>query len=159
MLARKRNWKSIRPTSLSEAFELCVEHAATVRRPIKVMADLMGVESKTLYRWLSETSMPLNRIRQFEAFSGVSFISEYLCLAHGNKVVIEIPLGKKASVIDLAEVQASFAEAMTLLVRFYQQGEAEEITVSALSRALEQLAYQRENVLKSGSPELELFGD
>lgn len=73
---RKRNWKSVRPSSLSEAFELCIEHAGEQRRPVKVLADLMGVEVKTLYRWLAENAMPLNRVRQFETFCGKSFISE-----------------------------------------------------------------------------------
>ncbi|MCW3478806.1 hypothetical protein OL229_04390 [Neisseriaceae bacterium JH1-16] len=156
---RKRNWKSVRPSSLSEAFELCIEFAAEQRRTIKVLADLMGVEVKTLYRWLAEVSMPLNRVRQFEAFCGAAFVSEYLCLAHGNKVVIDIPAGKKAGVAELAEVQGNFAEAMALLVRFYEKSGALEETVSAISRTLAQLAYQRENVLKTSEPELSLFGD
>lgn len=156
---RKRNWKSVHPTCLDEAIELCTEHAAEkLRRPAKVMADLMGVELKTYYRWLAESSMPLNKVRQFETFAGASFVSEYLCLAQGNKVVIQIPAGKKAAVAELAEVQGSFAEAMALLVRFYEKGGELEETVSALSRTLSQLAYQRENVLKTGEPELGLFG-
>ncbi len=139
--------------------ELCVEFATEHRRPIKVLADLMGVEPKTLYRWLSDTSMPLNKIRQFEHFCGASFISEYLCLAHGDKVVISIPLGKKADVTDLAEVQCSFGQAIALLARFYQNGEALDETVSALTTTLTQLAYQRSNVIKAAEPELGLFND
>lgn len=158
MTMRKRRWKSIRPTNLSEAMELCIEFAVERRRPIKVIADLMGVEIKTLYRWLADTSMPLNRIRQFETFCGVSFISDYLCLAHGDKVVVSIPAGKKAGVADLAEVQGNFAEAIALLSRFYQNGDALEQTVSALTTTLTQLAYQRSNVMKTGTPELEMFG-
>jgi hypothetical protein len=158
MSTRNRRWKSVRPTSLSEAMELCVEFAAEVhRRPTKVLADLMGVELKTLYRWLADTSMPLNKIRQFETFCGVSFISDYLCMAHGNKVVISIPAGKKAGVEDIAEIQGNFAEAIALLSRFYQNGDALEATVSALTNTLTQLAYQRSNVMKAGAPELDLF--
>ncbi len=157
MSLRKRRWKSVRATSLSEAVELSVNYAAEHRRPIKVLGDLMGVEVKTLYRWLSDTSMPLNRVRQFEAFCGVPFISEYLCMAAGDKVVVSIPTGKTAQVTDLAEVHGNFSEALTLLSRFYQNGEAVEETVIALTNTLSQLAYQRSNVLKSGQPELELF--
>ncbi|MFZ6687541.1 hypothetical protein ACO0K0_07325 [Undibacterium sp. SXout11W] len=155
---RKRRWKSVRATCLSEAMELCLEYANEQRRPIKVLADLMGVEVKTLYRWLSDTSMPLNRIRQFETFCGATFLSEYLCLAHGDKVVVAIPSGKKADVTDLAALQGNFAEAITLLARFYQHGEDLEETLAALTETLSQLAYQRGNVLKVGQPELELFG-
>jgi hypothetical protein len=159
MLLRKRRWKSVHPTSLSEAMELSMEYAIDQRRPVKVIADLMGVEQKTLYRWLSDTSMPVNRIPQFELFCGVTFISEYLCLAQGNKVVVAIPTGKKANVTDLAELQASFAEALALLARFYQNGQELEDTVTALTATLTQLAYQRSNVQKAVEPELSLFGD
>lgn len=155
---RNRRWKSVRPTSLSEAVELCHEFAAEKRRPIKVLADLMGVDPKTMYRWLAETSMPLNRVRQFETFCGISCISEYLCLAGGDKVVIDIPAGKKAGVADLSELQCTFAEAVALLARFYQDGSALEETVAALTSTLSQIAYQRSNVSKSNSPELDLFG-
>jgi hypothetical protein len=158
MLLRKRRWKSVRATSLSEALELCVEFSTEQRRPMKVLADLMGVELKTLYRWMADTSMPLNRIRQFEAFCGTSFISEYLCMAHGDKVVVAIPLGKKADVTELAELQGNFSEAITLLARFYQSGDALEDTVAAITKTLSQLAYQRSNVIKVDAPELGLFG-
>lgn len=156
---RKRSWKSVRPTSLSEAMQLCVEFAAENSRPIKVLADLMGVETKTLYRWLADTSMPLNRIRQFESFCRIALISDYLCLAHGDKVVISIPKGKKADVAELAELQGMFAETMALLVRFYKDGRDVESTVQALTKTLTQVAFQRSNVMKSGAPELELFGE
>lgn len=160
MTVRNRRWKSIRPTSLGEAMELCIDYATEVnRRPIKVLADLMGVEAKTLYRWLADTSMPLNRVRQFETFCGVSYVSDYLCLAHGDKVVISIPAGRKAGVTDLADVQCSFGQAIALLARFYQHGEALEETVAALTTTLTQLAYQRSNVMKSAAPELALFDD
>lgn len=159
MMPRKKKWKAVRAASLSDAMDLCIEFATENRRPIKVLADLMGVEIKTLYRWLSDTSMPLNKIRQFETFCGAAFISEYLCLAQGDKVVVAIPSGKKADVTDLAEVQAVFAEALTRLARFYQHGDDVENTVAALTKTLSQLAYQRANVVKVGQPELELFGE
>jgi hypothetical protein len=155
---RNRRWKSVRPTSLAEAMELCVEYAAAHRRPIKALADLMGADVKTLYRWLAETSMPLNRIRQFETFCGIAFISEYLCLASGDKVVVAIPAGKRAGVLELSELQCTFAEAVALLARFYQDGSCMDETVAAITGTLVHLAYQRSNVLKSAEPELDLFG-
>lgn len=46
----QKKWKSQHPNSLSKAFELCIEFASvSKRRPAKVLADLMGVEIKTLY--------------------------------------------------------------------------------------------------------------
>lgn len=157
---RNRQWKSMRPSNVSEAMELCIEFAAEKkRRPVKVLADLMGVELKTLYRWLAETSMPLNRIRQFEDFCGVSYVSEYLCMARGDKVVVEIPTGKKAAVTDLAEIQASFAETVGRLARFYQSGIALDETVAGLTTTLSHLAYQRSNVLANPTPEFDFGAD
>lgn len=153
-----RQGKSV-PTSLDEAIERQLDAAAKLGLVPKKMADLMGVEVKTYYRWLAESSMPLNRVRQFEAFCKASHISEYLCTAQGYKVVIAIPSGKKAAVIELSEVQANAADAMALLARFYQDKVGLDETVSALSRVLSQVAYHRENVLKAGEPELELFGE
>lgn len=155
---RTKRWKSACPSSLSEAMQLCVDFAAESRKPVKVIADLMGVELKTLYRWLADTSMPLNRIRQFEAFCGATYVSEYLCIAQGDRVVIAIPAGKKAGVVELAQVQATFAEAISLLVGFYESGDRADETITALTTSLTQLAYQRSNVLKAAAPELDLFG-
>lgn len=156
-MMRKRNWKSAHPSSLSEAMELCVEFAAERRRPIKVLADLMGIENKTLYRWLAETSMPLNRIRQFEEFCGIALISEYLCLAQGSRVVIEIPTGKKADVGEVSEVQANAAAAIALLAKFYVNGQDAEATLAAMTCTLTEFAFHRHNVAKAGAPELD-FG-
>lgn len=155
----KTKWKSVRPRSLDEAMEFCTQYAAERRRPLKVIADLMGVELKTLYRWLAETSMPLNRVRQFEEFCGAAFVSEYLCLAHGDKVVVSIPAGRKAEVTDLADVQASFSQAMVLLSHFYKGHEGLDETVAAINASLTQLAYQRANVQKVSAPELDFFGE
>ncbi|WP_413672293.1 hypothetical protein ACEN9H_23535 [Massilia cellulosiltytica] len=137
--------------------QLCVEFAAENRKPVKVLADLMGVEVKTLYRWLADTSMPINRVRQFETFCGICFVSEYLCLAHGDKVVVAIPAGKKANILELSTLQGVFAQAMAFLVQFYQDGSGTDETVTALTETLTQVAFQRSNVLKSSSPELDLF--
>ncbi|GHD63740.1 hypothetical protein [Jeongeupia chitinilytica] len=154
---RKRNWKKVQAFSLDEAIQLTAEYADEIaRRPAKVMADLMGVELKTYYRWLAESSMPLHRVRQFEAFSGCHFISDYLAVASG-RVVIAVPMGRASKANDLLEMQATFTDAMSQLVRFYQHGSGLEDTVSALTATLNQLAWQRENVSKAASPELALF--
>ncbi|OXI36738.1 hypothetical protein [Burkholderia aenigmatica] len=151
---RKRTWKSLHATSLSEAFELCVEYAAERRRPAKVLADLMGVELKTMYRWLADTSMPLNRVRQFEEFCGARFISEYLCIADGRRIVIEIPTGRRPGVVDLASLQAAFAEAAAVLCRYYASGREQAEASTALTHAMAHAGYHRENVMKDRAPEL-----
>ena len=54
--------RQAKATSLDHAIELAKRHAKERRLPSKVMADLMGVELKTYYRWLLENTLPLNRI-------------------------------------------------------------------------------------------------
>ncbi|EEG23004.1 hypothetical protein EIKCOROL_02411 [Eikenella corrodens ATCC 23834] len=44
--------RQAKATSLDHAIELAKRHAKERRLPSKVMADLMGVELKTYYRWL-----------------------------------------------------------------------------------------------------------
>ena len=107
--------RQAKATSLDHAIELAKQHAKEQHRPSKVMADLMGVELKTYYRWLLDNTLPLNRIAQFEALTGSRFISEYLSVLHGDQVVIEIPRGRKGKAADMAQVQSQTAAALALL--------------------------------------------
>lgn len=133
---------------------MCVEEAATQRRPIKVIADLMGVEVKTFYGWLARNSMPLNRVRQFEEFCGARYVSEYLCLADGRRVVIDIPTGRRPAVADISTLQSAFADAAAVLCRYYKSGHEQAEAVGALTLAITQAVYHRENVAKDRAPEL-----
>jgi len=137
--------------------QMCIDAAEQLRRPPKVLADLMGVSTSTLYRWLADRSIPAHLIRQFEAFCGGGYVSEYLCTANGGRVVIDIPTGKCASVADLAEMQGNSSNAFTLLSRFYEGKTSAEETLQALTTTLTDIAYQRQNVLKHAEPELGLF--
>jgi len=146
--------KSLHASTLSDAIEMCVEAAAKRRRPAKVMSELMGVELKTYYRWMSENSMPLNRLRQFEEFCGASHISEYLCVADGRRVVIDIPTGRRPRIIDIAQLQCMFADAAAALCRYYESGEERDAVIASLTTAMTQAAFHRENVTKDRAPEL-----
>lgn len=141
-------------TSLREAVDRCTAAADANRRPAKVMSDLMGVELKTYYRWLSDLSMPLNRVLQFEEFCGVRCVSEYLCIADGRRVVIEIPTGRRPGVATLAALQSAFAEAAAVLCRYYESGDEQAEAIATLTHAMTQAAYHRENVTKDRAPEL-----
>ena len=114
--------RQAKATSLDHAIELAKRHAKERRLPSKVMADLMGVELKTYYRWLLENTLPLNRIAQFEALTGSRFISEYLSVLHGDRVVIEIPRGRKGKAADMAQVQSQTAAALALLAKWHEDG-------------------------------------
>ena len=150
--------RQAKATSLDHAIELAKRHAKEQHRPSKVMADLMGVELKTYYRWLLDNTLPLNRIAQFEALTGSRFISEYLSVLHGDRVVIEIPRGRKGKAADMAQVQSQTAEALALLAKWHEDGSGVDETIAALTNVLALLDYQRENVKKAGNPELD-FGD
>lgn len=156
----QRNWKKVQPTSLSHAQELCLEHARVkLNRSSDNVADLMGIPNKwNLYKWLENGRMPAILIRPFEAACGIDFMTQYLA-ASCHKLMIDIPTGRKASAKKVNDVQGSFAEAMNHLINFYNHdGEADE-TLAALSRVMGDIAWHRENVKKSASPELSLFDE
>ena len=145
-------------TSLDDAFELAQEYAKQHCMPPKRIAELMGVEYKTLMRWMIDGTMPLNKLIQFEHFIGCQFISEYICVFQGQKVVVDIPRGKKSNVVDLATLQGQHAQMMLVLSKFYDGNSSIEETISEINESLSNLAYQRENVKKADTPEL-LLGD
>lgn len=155
-----RSWKKIQPNSLRHAMELCLEHAR-VKRNLSVdrVADNMGMASKwTLYKWLENGRMPTILIRPFEQTCGIEFVTQYLATS-AHKLVIPIPTGRKAKDSDVNELQGTFSEAMGLLIRFYQgKSEADE-TMSALTQVMSDIAWHRENVSKTLSPELSLFDE
>ncbi|TVP10573.1 helix-turn-helix domain-containing protein [Shewanella sp. KCT] len=154
-----RNWKKVTANSLRHAMELCLAHARE-RKNLSVdrVADLMGLPNKwTLYKWLENGRMPSVLIRPFEHACGITLMTRYLATS-GGQLVIDIPAGKRADASDINAVQGSFSDAMGLLIKFYDgQTEAEE-TLGALTRLMSGIAWHRENVNKSLTPELELFG-
>lgn len=115
----------------------------------------MGVELKTYYRWLSELSMPLNRVLQFEEFCGARYVSEYLCVANGRRVVIDIPTGRRPAVADISSLQSAFADAAAVLCRYYGTGNEQSEAIASLTHAMTQAAFHRENVAKDRTPELQ----
>ena len=118
----------------------------------------MGVEYKTLRRWMIDGTMPLNKLIQYEHLTGSQFISEYLCVFHGNKVVIDIPRGSKCSVADLAQLQTKLAQVVTLIASFNEGKTEAEEAVSGINESLSALVYQCENVKRHETPELGFDG-
>ncbi|GAB2182638.1 hypothetical protein DLREEDagrD3_28610 [Denitratisoma sp. agr-D3] len=156
---KMRNWKRVRPHSLLNAMQLCVDFARERHnRSIERIADLMGVQSHTLYKWLGTGRMPANLIRPFENACCCNYVTWWL--AHGaHKLLIDIPLGRKATEMDVAQLQESISEATTTLIRFYSSNASIDDTIAQLTVALEGLAWHRENVSRQATPELDLFGD
>lgn len=159
MRTAKRISQAMKATSLDDAFELSKEFADQHRLPPKRVAELMGVEYKTLMRWMLDGTMPINKLLQFEHITKSQFISEYLCVFQGNKIAIDIPRGKKSSHVDLAEIQSQWANMFMHLSKFYEGKVTAEETIAEINESLTNLAFQRENVKKTETPELALGGE
>ena len=70
-------------------------------RSVDRIADLMGLANKwVLYKWLESGRMPAILIRPFEAACGIDLVTRYI--GHSaNKMLIEIPTGRKVTSTDL----------------------------------------------------------
>lgn len=136
--------------------ELCLEFArAKHNRSIDHIAELMGQANKwTLYKWLENGRLPSVLIRPFEAACGADYVTRYI--GHSaHKLLIDIPTGKRASGKDVNTLQASFAEAVALLLNFYDNQKDSEVTLCALYQVMEQLAVHQGQVAKFQQPELD----
>lgn len=138
--------------------ELCLEHACEKhRRSVDRVSDLIGLANKwALYKWLENGRMPTILLRPFEHACGIDYVTQYL--AHSaHKLVIEIPPGRRATEIEIAELQSSVNEAIGALLKYYAGKTSDEDTLGALAQAMGDLAWHRENVAKHLEPELALF--
>lgn len=152
----KRNWKRVRPTSLLNAMELCVEHGRETRNAsVDRIAEGMGEASHhNLYKYLGNGRMPLVLLRAFENSCGATFVTRWLAMSAGL-LVIDIPTGRPATGADVLTLQETLNDAVGALIQFYA-GKAEQPDVMArLTAALEGLAYHRDNVKKYNQPELD----
>lgn len=154
----RRNWKKVRANNLRHAMELCLEFAREKQNlSVDRVADLMGLPSKwTLYKWLENGRIPAVLIRPFEHACGADYMTLYIA-ASSNRLVVDIPSGRKATNAEVNELQGSFSDAMGLLIRFYQGQSAAEDTITALNHVMGGIAWHSENVSKSQTPELAMF--
>tara|TARA_R110001583_G_scaffold38710_4_gene124859 strand:- start:69 stop:497 length:429 start_codon:yes stop_codon:yes gene_type:complete len=137
--------------------ELCMEYSREKHnRSVERIADLMGLGNKwVLYKWLESGRMPAILICPFERACGIDLVTRYM--GHStNKMLIEIPTGKRVTATDLNELQSSFAGAVGLLVEFYERPKGSGETLAALTSLLEDVAWHRKNVEEHMQPGLEL---
>ena len=154
----RRNWKQAHPASMVEALRLCKEYAQEKKNlSIERIADLMGATHDSLYKWLATGRLPAILIPAYELACGCNFVSVWLVTSAGNKLVIDMPRGRKASTADVMEVNTSCATALALLTAFYEAPESTDAqaTLAALRTHLEQVAYHHHNVASYATPELE----
>jgi hypothetical protein len=150
--------KKAMPRSLEHAYELSIAYALVVHhRKVPEIASMMGVKTARLYKWLSKLSMPAIAILAFEhACGGCHFVTNYLA-SSDNRLVIEIPRGRKASASEIAGLQTSFGKCITLLSEFFDGKGAAEETSEGIRTTMRQLAWHQVNVDKQIEPELALF--
>jgi hypothetical protein len=151
----KRNWKRVQPRDLRHAMDLCLEFAKERHnRSADHIADLMGEVNKwTLYKWIEAGSMPVRLVKAFEHACGIDFLSRWLAMS-GNKLVIEIPIGKIADPEDMQALQEITHAAIGSLLKFYKAQANSDETLAAVQTALERMAWHRANVEKCRQPEL-----
>lgn len=156
----RRNWKKERAISLRRGMELNVLHAREkLNRSVDRIADLMGMPSHfTLYKYLDSGRMPAVLIPAFENACGAHFVTQYLATS-ANRMLVEIPTGRRASHKELNEVSAYTNQVMGMLIDFYEGRSDQEEVEGALTTLIEDLAHQRGNVAKHQQPELLLGGD
>lgn len=156
----RKNWKHERAISLRRGMELNVQHAREkLNRSVDRIADLMGMPSHfTLYKYLESGRMPAILIPAFENACGAHFVTQYLATS-ANRMLVEIPTGRRATHKELNEVSAYTNQVMGMLIDFYEGRCEQEEVEGALTTLIEDLAHQRGNVAKHQQPELLLGGE
>ena len=150
-------WKNRQPSSLRHGMELCLEFSRFKHnRSVDQVADIMGLANKwTLYKWLENGRLPAVLIRPFETACGIDYVTRFISHS-AHKLLIDIPTGKRATSKDVNTLQASFTDAVSLLLKFYENKQEADETISALYQVMEQLAVHQGQVEKFKQPELDL---
>ncbi|HEY4145191.1 hypothetical protein [Pinirhizobacter sp.] len=152
----RRHWKTWAPTSLQEAVEGCVLFAQEKHRlSVERIADLVGENKWTVYKWMQGGSVPGKKIAGFEHACGRAFITQYLATS-ARKLLIDIPTGRMPGDSDIHALQEACTAAIGALLAF-SQGKADAAdTTDHLTAAMTLLAHERAQVQRHVQPELDL---
>lgn len=149
-----KNWKRVVVNSLQHGTDLCVQHAQDKHnRSIQQIADQIGENHHTLYKWLAETRMPIKKVIGFEKACGVALITQYLAHAN-NKMLVDIPTGRKAEHRSLNELAAYTHKVMGMLLEFEADSSEPDALKEAITLLMADFAHQRGQVSKRQQPEL-----
>ncbi|MFP4131298.1 MAG: helix-turn-helix transcriptional regulator [Thiohalospira sp.] len=153
----KSRWKPRQPNNQQEAMRLCLDYAQhRYNRSVAQVAELIGVSEWTVYKWMSEGSIPTQRLRPFEHATGATYLTQYLA-ATAQKLVVDIPAGQHCNEDNLLDLQNAANEAIRLLTEFYREDGDTSQVLEGINQAMKGLAGHRENVRKYDAPELGLF--
>lgn len=146
-------------SSLRMAFEQDKQNALTKhRRGVERIAELMGVPTHVIYKWLESCRMPASLLPAWEHATGGSSVIRYLA-GQGHRMLLDIPTGRELVATDTQGLQRITHEAIGSLLAFSEGRVSAEETMSALLHAMGALAWHRENVRKAAQPELSLEGE
>ncbi|MFV2950150.1 hypothetical protein [Pseudomonas japonica] len=155
----RRRWKSLRPTSLRHALEMCKDYAReNLNKGVERIADEMGLADHwALYKWLQSGRMPANLIRPYEQACGCDYVTRWIAASAG-RLTIDIPTGRRCAAQDMQALQELLTTAAGQLLAFYDQRSDADQTLAAIQAAMEGLAWHQGNVKQSQQPQLELEG-
>lgn len=147
------------PTSLRGAFEQDKQYAMTRKRlSVDRLADLHATTPATVYKWLEEASMPVKHLAGWFHNTGSRSVIRFLAVQAGG-VFIELPAGRRAEAEEVQQLQGVLHDAVGALLNFHAKKMDRDACMGQLTRALENMAWHRENVRKADQPELDLeFG-
>lgn len=153
----RRNWKTLQPSSLRHAFELCKDHARErLNKSVEGIADDMGLADHwVLYKYLQKGSMPANLIRPYELACGIDFVTRWLA-GSGGRLLVQIATGRKLTQTDVVELHEHFATALKLLTEYYAKPGDPSAALAALTTHMEHVAWHRQNVAQHVNPQLDL---
>ena len=157
---QRKNWKRMRPNSISHAMEVCIQHAKETKNwSVDNIADHIGLTNKwVIYKWVESGRIPANMIRPFEHACGIDFLTQYI--AHSaHKLLVNIPTGRKATHHEINELSLAMNETSASLIKFHEGTASAEETIAAITAVMEDLAWHRGSVEKTTQPELDLEGD
>lgn len=153
----RRRWKPVQPQTMQHAIRLCLDYALHKHnRSVARVAELIGTSEWSVYKWMSEGSIPSVRIRPFEFACDATFVTQHIA-ASAQKLVIDIPAGRGGNQGELLDLQNQLNEAVALLTRFYRGAADSADVLQGVTCAMQHLAGHRENVRKHEAPELALF--
>ena len=155
----RRNWKTLQPSSLRQAMELCKDHARErLNKSVDNIAEDMGLPDKwSLYKWIQNGSMPAKLIRPYQIACGINLVSRWLAGSEG-RLLVDVPTGRAIKPEDLNQAHAGFALAMSLISDFYAGKADQTATLEAIREHLQLMGRFHGNVQQHHTPELE-FGE
>lgn len=152
----RRNWKRFVPSDLPSAIEGCIDCARDQQNlSVDQIADRIGVNKWTLYKWVEGASIPARMIRPFEHACGCTFVTRYLA-ASAHQLLVPMPTGRTASASDVNALQMACGEAVQALIQFNSGKHSADETLAAFTTAMTALATERGHVERHQQPELAL---